>query len=115
MMMKAACISILAVSAMACMSDKACESVSDVSMCCYMNECIPSSNIGCKATRLEFYKHLQTLDHECKMQKFADELREKSENVRKCDAKGVNCIDYVTELMSDPGVFETLSGVGAFE
>ena len=49
------------------------------------------------------------------MQKFADELREKSERVRQCDDKGIGCIDYVTELMSDPGVFETLNGVGAFE
>ena len=57
-MMKATCISLLAVSTMACMSDKACEGVSDISMCCYMNECVPSSNIGCKATRLDFYKHL---------------------------------------------------------
>ena len=96
----------------ACMSDKACENSSDVSMCCYMNECTPSSAIGCQATRLDFYKHLQTLDHECKMKKFAEELREKSEKVRMCDDQGIHCIDYVTQLMSDPGAFESLEGVG---
>ena len=57
-MMKATFISLLAVSTTACMSDRACEGVSDVSMCCYMNECVPSSNIGCKASRIDFYKHL---------------------------------------------------------
>ena len=45
---------------------------------------------------------------------FAEELREKSANVRNCDNQGIHCIDYVTELMKDPGVFESLKGVGEF-
>ena len=97
--------------ALACMSDKACESASEVSMCCYMNECVPSSNIGCRASRLDFYRHLQSHDTECQMKEFADELRRKSAKVRQCDDRGTSCIDYVTELMRDPGVFETLDNV----
>ena len=98
--------------ALACMSDKACEGASDISMCCYMNECVPSSNIGCRGSRLDFYKHLQSHDSDCEMQKFAEELRRKSERVRECDDRGIHCIDYVTEVMRDPGVFESLEDVG---
>ena len=98
--------SLLVASSVGCMSDRACNVNSEISMCCYMNECVPSSTIGCKGTRMDFFRHLQTLDMECKMDEFAAELREKSERVRNCDAQGINCIDYVTEVMSDPGVFE---------
>ena len=74
-------------------------------MCCYMNRCVPSSNLGCSTDRLDFYRHLHKLDEECEMKKFAKELRETSERVRECDDKGIGCIDYVTELMSDAGAF----------
>ena len=97
----------------ACMSDHAC-SGGDVSMCCYMNRCVPSSNIGCTADRLKFYRHLHSLDEDCKMKSFAEEIRESSERVRKCDEQGINCIDYVTELMSDPGAFDGLDGASDF-
>ena len=45
------------------------------------------------------------------MQEYATELREKSRKIRRCDKQGIDCIDFVTELMSDPGVFDKLNGV----
>ena len=42
------------------------------------------------------------------MDKFAAELIEKSPKVKHCDELGIHCIDYVTELMSDPGAFDSL-------
>ena len=95
----------------ACMSDKACSS-GEVSMCCYMNECVPSSTLGCQGSRLDFYKHLATKDFDCKMKGFASELLKTSEKVKKCDDMGLHCIDYVTALMSDSGAFDQLEGVG---
>ena len=97
------------------MSDAACqEEGSGISMCCYMNRCVPSSKLGCTNRRLQFYKHLMTKEEECQMKSFATELREVSEKVTKCDQLGVHCIDYVTELMTDPGSFELLDGVSPF-
>ena len=100
--------------ASACMSDKACEG-GEVSMCCYMNECVPSSYVGCTNARMEFYKHLATLDEDCKMKAFAAELVENSPKVADCDLRGIHCIDYVTELMTDPGAFQRLDGVDALK
>ena len=45
------------------------------------------------------------------MKTFAIELRENSEKVMKCDQLGIHCLDYVTELMTDPGAFDLLDGV----
>ena len=62
---------LLATVATACMSDEAC-SGGAVSMCCYMNECWPTSSINCRGDRLEFFRHLQTLDqNDCKIKDFA--------------------------------------------
>ena len=55
----------------ACMSDAACAG-NDVEMCCYMNACTPSSNIGCKGTRIDFFRALQEQDEECQMRKLAE-------------------------------------------
>ena len=111
--MKAICLGLFLVSqsGLACMSDKACVDASNVSMCCYMNECVPSSNIGCSGQRLDFYAHLQTLKEAQELQTFAEKIRENSEKVANCDQLGIHCIDYVTNLMSDAGVFSSLDGV----
>ena len=94
------------------MSDAACEG-GEVEMCCYMNRCVPSSNIGCRSSRIDFFRMLQSHDEECEMQKLAEQMRAVSENVRECDDQGIHCIDYVTELMTDPGAFDRLNSEGA--
>ena len=104
----AACL--LIAGSFACMSDNACRG-GEVSMCCYMNKCVPSSRIGCTGSRLDFYKHLATKDAESNLSEFAKELRLSSEKVQKCDLLGIHCIDYVSELMTDPGAFDLLEGV----
>ena len=76
-------------------------------MCCYMNKCVPSSRIGCTGSRLDFYKYLATKSD---LTGFAKELRTSSEKVQKCDLLGIHCIDYVSELMTDPGAFDLLEG-----
>ena len=85
--MKSLCLGLFLLTAIstACMSDKACESKSDISMCCYMNECVPSSNIGCSGRRLDFYAHLQTLKEANELKYFAEEIRANSEKVANCD------------------------------
>ena len=90
--------------ASACMSDKACQGGA-VDMCCYMNKCVESSNLGCTGGRLDFYKHLITIDEKSKLEAFKKELRVNSDKVVKCDQQGIHCIDYVSELMTDPGAF----------
>ena len=100
----------------ACMSDAACnQGNSDVTMCCFMNDCVPSSRVGCSGSRLDFYRHLGTKDSECEMSKFSSELRKVSEKVIKCDQLGLHCIDYVTEVMTDPGAFDLLEGVAEMQ
>ena len=74
----------LAVTSRACMSDKACEG-NDITMCCYMNECVPSSNIGCSSKRLAFHEYLHSLKTMRDRREFADLLREASPRVRECD------------------------------
>ena len=100
----------------ACMSDAQCnEDSNKITMCCYMNECRPSSSLGCSGDRLAFYKHLQTKDEDCDVEAFAAELREKSDNITKCDAAGSDCLDYVSALMKDVGAFDSLDGTNDFE
>ena len=45
------------------------------------------------------------------MKVLADDLRNNSPSVRACDELGIHCIDYVTELMTDPGAFNKLQDV----
>ena len=40
-----------------CMTDAACADGPE-SQCCYMNECWPSSSIGCQGDRINFFRHL---------------------------------------------------------
>ena len=106
---------LLAAQAEACMSDKACEGKSSISMCCYMNECVPSSNIGCSNKRMQIHEHLWSIKTKHARSLFAEEIKEKSSKVRECVSSGVYCVDYITELATDPGVFESLDGVGALK
>ena len=75
---------ILAAMSQACMSDKACEGKSDISMCCYMNECVPSSNIGCSNKRFAIHEHLWSIKTKHARQLFAEEIQEKSPKVKQC-------------------------------
>ena len=97
--------------ASACMSNAACER-REVSMCCYMNECVPSSNIGCSDKRFAFHEYLASLKTNYKRTEFTNLLRMESPKVAECDNAGVYCIDFVTTAVSDPGVFENISGTG---
>ena len=109
--MKSTCLGLflLASATQACMSDAVCSA--DGSQCCFMNECVASSNLGCSGDRLKFHRHLSTLKSADELTKFAEDLRAKSMPVYRCDNEGIHCIDYVTRAMSDAGAFESLNGV----
>ena len=103
--------SLLSIGSKGCMADADCEG-NEVTMCCYMNGCTPSSSIDCSRRRLDFYQHLQLHDQDCSMDNFALEMNAASSKVVECESLGIHCIDYVTTFMLEKGAFENLYDVG---
>ena len=104
---------LLSASVEACMSDAACAG-GEVTMCCYMNTCVPSSNVGCSGKRLQFHSHFAALKTKQERDAFASELLDKSANAYKCQNDGIHCLDFVTEVVKEPGALSKLDGFSEF-
>ena len=95
---------IIAISAEACMSDAACSDA-----CCYMNECVPQSNIGCSGRRIDFHKLVWSNKTKEERRVLTGQIRYDSAKAVQCDKAGVYCLDFVTEAAMEYGALERLS------